>query len=102
MVFQNISLFCIIKSNKNLHFDFQKNCTYWILSGPWYNTMVCSLLYGLVFEDYFTTAKRDKYNIIFSIKAHKKNQKSVNENKPVNYETSSGGATPLPSDSTAE
>ena len=37
-----------------------------------------------------------------SIEAHEKKHKSVNTNKPVNDETSSGGAGPLPLDSTEE
>ena len=61
---------------------------------------MCSQLHGLVFEDYFKTDKRDKYNIMCSIEAHEKKQKLVNENKPVNDETSSGGARTLPSNST--
>ena len=33
---------------------------------------MCSQLHGLVFEDYFKTDKRDKYNIMCSIEAHEK------------------------------
>ena len=58
--------------------------------------MICSRYHGLVFEDYFTTAKRDNCNLMCSIEAHEKKQKSVNEHKPVNDETSSGGEIPLP------
>ena len=72
MVFCNIGLSLIIQSNKNLGFDFQNNCPYWILNSPWYNTTICSKLHGLVFEDYFTTSKRDKYNLMCSIEAHEK------------------------------
>ena len=34
MVFQNIGLFCIIHSTKNLNCDFQKHCLFWILNYP--------------------------------------------------------------------
>ena len=61
-----------MKSNKNPYFDFQKQCPSWILYVPWYNTMICSLSHGFVFEDYFPTTKHDKYNLMCSIKAHKK------------------------------
>ena len=37
-----------------------------------------------------------------SIEAQKKNQKPVKDHKPVNDKTSSGGARPLPSNSTEE
>ena len=79
IVFQRIGLFWIIKSNKNLHFDFQNHCTSWILNGPWYNTSICSQLHGLLFEDYFTTSKRDKYDIMCSIEAHGKTEISQQE-----------------------
>ena len=72
MVFQHIGLYLIIQPNKNLSFDFQKHCTSWILNGTWYNTMECPLLHGLVFEEFVTTDKHDKYNLMCSIEAHKK------------------------------
>ena len=59
-------------------------------------------MYGLIFEDNFTTAKREKYNPMCSIEAHEKNHKSVKNQKPVNDETSSGGDRPLPYHSTEE
>ena len=34
MVLHHIGLFWIIKSNRNLHFDFQKHFSSWILNGP--------------------------------------------------------------------
>ena len=33
MVFRYIGLFCIIQSNKNLTFEYQKHCPSWILNG---------------------------------------------------------------------
>ena len=56
----------------------------------------------MVFEEYFTTSKRDKYNILCSIEAHEKNQKSVNKHKPINDKKSSGGDKPLSPNSTEE
>ena len=67
MVFHHVGLYWIIQSNKNLIFYFQKHCPSWLLNGTWYNTIICSRYHGLVFEDYFTTAKRDKYNIMCSM-----------------------------------
>ena len=75
MVFENIGLFWIIKSNKNLHFYLKYYCTSWILNGTWYNTIIFSQLHGLVFEEYFTTVKREKYNPVYSIELHEKKQK---------------------------
>ena len=31
----HIAVFWIIQSNKNISFDFQNRCPYWILNGPW-------------------------------------------------------------------
>ena len=100
MVFQIIGLSWIIYSNKDLNFDFQNHFPSLRLNGPWYNTMIYSQLHCSSFEDYFTTAKRDNYNIMCSIESHGKIHKSVNYHKPVNIETSIGGARPLPSNST--
>ena len=76
---------------------FQNHCPSWILNGPWYNNTICSRLYGLVFGDYLTTAKREIYNLSSYFEAHEKNHKSVNKHKPINDETSSGGFRPTPS-----
>ena len=64
IVFHNIGLFWIIQSNKNLSFGFQKTFPSWILNGPLYKATICSLLHGSVFEDYFTTSIREKYNLM--------------------------------------
>ena len=42
MVFQHITLFWIIQSNKNLNLDLKNHCPYWILNVAWYNTTICS------------------------------------------------------------
>ena len=38
--------------------------------------MICSQLHGLVFEEYFRTAKRDKNNLMCSIEAYENPQKN--------------------------
>ena len=40
--------------------------------GPCYNTYVCKKLDGRVFEGFIKNARNDKYNIMCSIDAHKK------------------------------
>ena len=72
MLFRNIGLFWIIQSNKNLSSDFQKHFSSWILNVPQYNNNICSQLHGLVFGDYFKTAKRDKYILMYYIQSHGK------------------------------
>ena len=57
---------------------------------------MCSQLNGSLLEDYFKTAKRGRYNLMCSIEAHERNHKLVN------YDASSGGGIPLPSNSIEE
>ena len=64
--------------------------------------MIFSLWHYLVFIEYFTTAKRYKCNIMCLIESHGNIQKSVNGHKPVNGETISGVARPLPLNLTDE
>ena len=94
MVFQHVGLSWIIQSNQQLNFDFQHHCPSWILNGPGYNTNTRSKLYGSLFEDYVTTTRRYRYNLMCSIEAHKRYQKSINDDK------SSDGDRPLPYNST--
>ena len=37
----------------------------WLNKVPWYNTAICSSLYGSLFEDIIIHAITDRYNIIF-------------------------------------
>ena len=56
MIFQPVGLSWMIKSNQKLNFYIQLHCLYWVINIPWYNTMICSRLHGILFEDYVTTA----------------------------------------------
>ena len=94
IVFQNICLYWIIHSNKNLSFDFQHHFPSWVTNGPYYITMICPQFYGSSFEDYVTTSRRDWYNIMFSIEGNERYHKSIN------YYSSSGGGIPPPYNST--
>ena len=77
MVFQHVGLFWIIQSNQKLNFDFQHKFHYCILNLPWYNTTICSLLYGLSFEYYVTTAIHDRYNLMCSIEDHDREHPAI-------------------------
>ena len=63
--------------------------------GPWYNTSICKKLHGNVFEGFIINARTYIYNIMCSIDAHGKNSSE-------NYDGSSCGGYPLPSNSTTE
>ena len=93
MVLQHVGLYWIIQSNQNLNFDFQIHCISWVLNLPWYNTQICPRLHGSLFEDYVTTDRQGIYNLMCSIEAHKRYQKTIND------DASSGGGIPLPSNS---
>ena len=70
MVFQNFGLSWIIQSNQNLNFYFQLHYPSWEINILWYNTMICPILNGSLFEDYVETDKRDRYNLMRSIGDH--------------------------------
>ena len=89
MVFRNVGLFCIIQPNQKLNFYSRTHFPSWVINGQWYNTMICSLLNGSSFEDYVTSARQDKYNLMCSIEAHEVYHPTIN------YDSSSGGGRPL-------
>ena len=39
-------------------------------NGPWYNTMICSQLRFHNFEDYFTTGRKDRYELLCDVDAY--------------------------------
>ena len=94
MVLQHVGLSWIIQSNQKLNYDPQRHCNSWMINFPWYNTMICSRLHGLLYEYYVTTAIRERYSIMRSIEDHNK------EKPTINYDTSSGGDIPLTYNST--
>ena len=64
VVFQSVGLSWIIGSKDQLKFDFKHHCPNCILNIPRYNTPICSHLHGSSFEDCFTTAQKDSYNLM--------------------------------------
>ena len=65
--------------------------------GPWYNTYIFKKLRGKLFQASIINSRTDRYNIIFSIDAHERENKSSS----CDYGRSSGGG-PLPTNSTTE
>ena len=49
-----------------------KNNSEWMTGGSWYNTSIFKKLHRKVFEVFIINARTDKYNIMCSINAHKK------------------------------
>ena len=89
MVFHHVGLSWIIQSKQKLNFDFQLHCSSYIINGLWYNTTICSRLNISFFEDYVTTTRQDRYNLMCSIEAHEREHKTIND------DASSGGERPL-------
>ena len=93
ILLQHVGLYWIIQSNQNTNCEIQLHCIFWVLNVPWYNTKVCPGLHDSLFEDYVTTDRRDRYNLMCSIEAHERDHKTIND------DASSGGGMPLPSKS---
>ena len=47
-----------------------KNNTYRITGGTWYNTYICKTLHGPVFEEFIRKSRTDRYNPMCSIDTH--------------------------------
>ena len=45
---------------------------YWLNKGTWCNTSICSRLHGIMFEDFITHARTNRYNLMCSLVAHDK------------------------------
>ena len=68
----------------------EKHNSEWITGGPWYNTSICKKIHGKLFEGFIRNVRTDRYNIMCSIDAHKKEHPSYCD------DGSSGGGCPLP------
>ena len=44
--------------------------------GPWYNTYICKMSHGIMFEEFIRNEITDRYNIMCSIDAHEKDNTS--------------------------
>ena len=40
----------------------ENNHQVWLNRDPWYNTSICLKLHGIMFEDFITQARTDRYN----------------------------------------
>ena len=52
----------------------ESNHQYLLNKGPWYNTAICSRLYGILFEYFITHVRTDRYNLLCYLVAHDKKQ----------------------------
>ena len=68
----------------------------WFNKVPWYNTAICSILYGRLFEDFIKNARIDRNNLMYYMISHDKKQPTYSDDK------SSGVAIPIPKIVTTE
>ena len=64
----------IIETNQQLEYDIDKHNPYLITDDTWYNTSICTKLHGTVFEKYIGNAITERYNLMWFIFAHEKQQ----------------------------
>ena len=69
--------------------------SYWLTGGPWYNTYICKKIHGKLFEVFIINVRTDRYNIMFSIDAQRREHQSS-----ICDDGRSGGGCPLPITST--
>ena len=50
----------------------ENNHPTWFNKGPWYNTAIFSRFHEILFEDFITHARTNRYNLLRSIVAHDK------------------------------
>ena len=62
IMFKNFGLLYIFENNKKLNFDVQELCTSWMGDGTWYNTTTFSHLHGYLFENFFKTGRKYRYD----------------------------------------
>ena len=64
---QNVDLSSITKNKNNPKFNIEKNCGKFMQNCPLYNTKVCSQLGIHNFEYYFTTGRKDRYELLCDV-----------------------------------
>ena len=70
-ILHHVGMSCIIYSNEEMLYDLDKiNHPNWLNKGPWYNTNIYSMLYGIMFEYFITHAITDRYNILCYLFEH--------------------------------
>ena len=65
----------IISSNKEMNYELDgNNLQYWLNKGTRYNTYICLKSHGIIFEDFKTHARTERYNLMCYLVAHDKMQ----------------------------
>ena len=79
-----MSMSLITCSNKENKYEIDESDHQdWLNKGPWYNTAICSSLYGYPFEDFITHARTDRYNLLCSLVSHDKKQPAYEDEERI-------------------
>ena len=74
VVLRHVGMPWIISSSNEMKYEIdESNHQYWLNKGTWYNTDICSRLYGSLFEDFITHARTNRYNLMCPLVATDKN-----------------------------
>ena len=87
----------LTENHEELKYDMDIQNSDWLTGGPWYNTSICWKLHRKIFEGFIIYARTNRYNIISSIDAYKRDHQSS-----ICDDGGSGGGCPLPITSTTE
>ena len=72
----------IVRSNAEMKYDMEEHKHEdWLNSGPWYNTNMFSRMNGSLFEDFITPARTDRYNIMWSLVSHEKENSTSSDDE---------------------
>ena len=72
----------IVSSNAEMKYDMEEHKHEdWLNSGPWYNKHICSGMNGSLFDDFITQARTDRYNIMWSLVAHEKENSTSSDDE---------------------
>ena len=74
-ILHHVDMSWIISSNEEMKYEIdESNNQDWLNKGHWYNTAICSILHGSLFEYFITHAITNRYNLMCSLVAHDKKQ----------------------------
>ena len=70
-ILHHVGILKIISSKNGMTYEIDEiNHQHWLDKGPWYYTSICSRLHGILFEDFITHARTNKYNLLCYLVAH--------------------------------
>ena len=93
----HVGMLWIIENHEELKYYMDMQNSDCLTGGPWYNTYICNKLHGKLFEGFIINEITDRYNIMCSIYAYERENKSTSCD-----DGRSGGGCSLRTNSTTE